>query len=476
MNAWKHGFRAEGVALPLPHEKPGEFEGRLRQWLRDWSPRNAIEAELVTRAARLSRMLEWGERAEAAHLSRRVRGAQARAESPVSARRLKQVYNLGRKLLSEPQTGDGSRYAEPHWSDDPAVLLRAVEESAEGCRWLIGRWNGLLGLVERGTPWTEADRHRFLRLLGKRALEAIYEPELNATFLAWDVLDPGACEKFWQRCQMFSTTLDPGLSSWSRWRRLVQGPSSRSDALAWLGRVIHQQIARLDALRADHERRAEAEAAHRADLAAFAPGPGLDRLRRTQAARARELHRTLETLLKIRQTELPDPEDDAFLPPEPEPAPEPETRDDLEAVDEPAVEPEPAPIAAPEPVAESRVGGVEPQPEAEARPAGSRPSRHGCDDLEAVDESEPEAPPVAESTAEAADDVPSGAEKAPNEANFDVMQTPVCDEVKVPSRDPKEDERTRLRRKLMELWPSPKARLGAAAPAPAQAPPRLTGS
>ena len=81
LNALKHGGRAKttDVMPVLPHEDPKQLEERIQAWIDDWQPTNAIESELVRRGARLSWMLERGERFEAAHLAHRVRLAGRKA-------------------------------------------------------------------------------------------------------------------------------------------------------------------------------------------------------------------------------------------------------------------------------------------------------------------------------------------------------------------------------------------------------------
>ena len=85
MNALKHGMRSKD-GLVLPQEDPAELEARIELWIADWGPQNAIERELVERAARASWALERAERCEAALLSRRVLGARARRTAEVVSR------------------------------------------------------------------------------------------------------------------------------------------------------------------------------------------------------------------------------------------------------------------------------------------------------------------------------------------------------------------------------------------------------
>ena len=63
--------------------------------------------------------------------------------------------------------------------------------------------------------------------------------------------------------------------------------------------VIAGRIERLEELIAVHEEIAGEEAIERADAASFDPGPEAERLRRSQAAKSRELRQTLELFLKM---------------------------------------------------------------------------------------------------------------------------------------------------------------------------------
>ena len=105
LNALKHGGRATTInVMPvLPHEDPRELEERIQSWIDDWQPRDATEDELVRRGAKLSWLLERGERVEAAHLAHRVRRPGERPGRGAPTRRMKQVNDLGRKLFYDYQ-------------------------------------------------------------------------------------------------------------------------------------------------------------------------------------------------------------------------------------------------------------------------------------------------------------------------------------------------------------------------------------
>jgi hypothetical protein len=63
LNAVKQGRWARTETPDLLQEDPRDQAARVRQWTKDMRPRNAVERALVSRAARLSYMLEGADRA-----------------------------------------------------------------------------------------------------------------------------------------------------------------------------------------------------------------------------------------------------------------------------------------------------------------------------------------------------------------------------------------------------------------------------
>ena len=74
VNALKHGERAKTLSVMpvLPNEDPKLLEERIQSWLDDWQPRDGMEDGLVRRGAKLTWLLERGERYEVAHLVERA--------------------------------------------------------------------------------------------------------------------------------------------------------------------------------------------------------------------------------------------------------------------------------------------------------------------------------------------------------------------------------------------------------------------
>jgi hypothetical protein len=72
LNALKNRPPARTVDLVLPQEDPKDLDSRIQQWFDDLQPQNAVEREMVSRAARLSWTLDRAERHETAHLAHRA--------------------------------------------------------------------------------------------------------------------------------------------------------------------------------------------------------------------------------------------------------------------------------------------------------------------------------------------------------------------------------------------------------------------
>jgi len=127
----------------------------------------------------------------------------------VSARELKKVHDLGRRLFLH--SGTGPEYlAQSSGDDEPAVIVRRLEESAEGCRWMLARWAELRNVLDRKAAWTDPEMIRFVGLQGKRSIEAHFDPKLNSLFHAFDALGHRFGQEFWKACGDEMPLSDPG--------------------------------------------------------------------------------------------------------------------------------------------------------------------------------------------------------------------------------------------------------------------------
>jgi hypothetical protein len=214
----------------------------------------------------------------------------------VSAEELKKVHDLGSKLFFQAAIGPG--YSDSTADDYPAVIVRRLEESAEGCRWLLARWAELLNVLDRKAAWRDPEIIRFVGLLGKRSIEAHFDPELNSLLHAFDALGNRCGHKFWKDDRDGMPLGYKGGFQFVPYREIAPPPSDETAALSLIRSVIERHVGRLEELLAEHEQIEADEAAARYDRAALDCSTEFERHRRYQSARHRELMRTLETLRK----------------------------------------------------------------------------------------------------------------------------------------------------------------------------------
>ena len=301
-NAIKHGMTARTIMPVLPQEDPKELEERTQQAITAMQPRNPLELELVRRAVQLSAEIECAERVGTAHLAHRVRMATRSGPETASALELKQVHELGSTLFF--QLGFGPGYRDWRADELPAVIVRRLEESAEGCRWLLARWGELLNALGHLGAWNDPEIVRIVGLMGKRGIEAHFDRELNSLFHAFDALGNRMGQKFWQERRDRLPLGFIGGFDYVPYRAIAPPPRDATAAMALIRSVIDENVGRLQELLAAHEAIAAAEAAERHDRAALDCSREFERHRRYQSARTRELLRTLETLRKMSKEEF----------------------------------------------------------------------------------------------------------------------------------------------------------------------------
>ena len=302
LNSYRHGMTARTIMPVLPQEDPGELEERIRQAIAALQPRNPAELDLVCCATKLSAEIDRAERIGTAHLAHRVRMATRSAADATSARKVRKVHELGSKLFFQSVIGPGYSAASP--DDYPAVIVRRLEESAEGCHWLLARWGELLNVVNCEADWGDAEIVRLVGLLGKRGIEAHFDPELNALFHAFDQLGDRLGQTFWcERRDRLPLGYNGGLK-YLPYRTIAEPPADKNQALVFICTIIEREVRRLEELLAEHEEIETDEAAERYDRAALDCSRAFERHRRSQSARTRELLSTLEAFRKMRKEEF----------------------------------------------------------------------------------------------------------------------------------------------------------------------------
>ena len=301
-NAFKHGMTARTIMPVLPQEDPKELEDRTQQAITAMKPRNPLELDLVCRAVRLSGELDRAERVATAHLAHQVRMATRSGTDTVSAEELKKVHDLGSKLFF--QGGIGLGYPESTGDDYPAVIVRRLEESAEGCRWMLARWAELRNVLDRKAAWRNPEILRFLGLLGKRGIERTSTRNSIPSSMPSMRSGHRVGHKFWKDWRDMLPVGYKGGFMIEPYREIAPAPSDETAALILIGSVIERHVGRLEELLAEHEQIEADEADERYDRAALDCSPAFERHRRYQSARHRELMQTLETLRKMRKEEV----------------------------------------------------------------------------------------------------------------------------------------------------------------------------
>ena len=145
MNSLKHGFRIETLALP--GEDGAILRGELDRWNDFYQPTSPGEKALIEQAvtARVQQIRALGYQTE--HLTDTMR----KAEKHWDERREDEVKTLTKLLESDSDTA-----------------LCGLQRSAQGCRFLIGRWEHLEARLVRDGGWNARERDEAIRLRGLR--------------------------------------------------------------------------------------------------------------------------------------------------------------------------------------------------------------------------------------------------------------------------------------------------------------------
>jgi hypothetical protein len=237
-------------------------------------------------------------------MARRVRMAARMRTQKLSARRLEEVLELGRRLLYVAGPEEVKVERQPLWADNPRLLVSKLEATTEGCRWLLECWTEFGTLLDRRSQWEVPVLLRFVRLQGKQVVESVYDPTLNSIFLAWDVLVPKYAKEEWENFREERPPSDPAFIHRLRWREVAARPSDPAEAWAVLYAIVAEHVGRLEELLAQNQAIEAIEDPPWAARAALDCSPAFERHRRYQSAKTRELLRTLETLRRMRNAEF----------------------------------------------------------------------------------------------------------------------------------------------------------------------------
>ncbi len=233
----------------------------------------------------------------------RIRAATKDRIQEVQPRRFEEVQELGRRLLYIAALDEIKVPRKPLWSDDPRLLVAKLEETADGCRWLQARWAEFRHLLDSRTHWELPVLLRFIRLQGKLVDESVFDPVLNAIFLAWDVIIPKFASHYWEKFRDNPCQAQTACLSQLRWREIAPRPRDEDEAWKVLSAIVDRQSELLEALLERNKEMEREEPAGWTDRAALDLSPEFERHRRYLSAKTREFHRTLEVLRKTHESE-----------------------------------------------------------------------------------------------------------------------------------------------------------------------------
>jgi hypothetical protein len=326
-NALKHGLTAE--KLVVLGEDAEEFQCMADAHRAAFRPQNAAELALANTFS----LAEWRRQrcasTEATMTNQYIRD---RALNEQEGRE-DDVLNVGRRLFHDKQgrwrlypdpiaetESTFTREERPLDLDAPERLLRDLESTYSGCRWLLDRWCELKTHYHSEGGWRPYDMFKLIRLIGKQPIELAEDPsgDLLAIFLACHKLDDADESPFCKlKCELDDDQY-PDIKQRMRESGLeARGPSSREQARAILDELFERHTRRLARIARKHKADDRAEARERLRRLAFDPGQEADKVRRYEDIAVRRMTRVCEELIKLRRAGILDEAADCPLPASP---------------------------------------------------------------------------------------------------------------------------------------------------------------
>jgi hypothetical protein len=311
LNAIKHGLRAEQVVLPT--EDPDEFRMHCEDWNDDWKPTTATRRHLVERLAVVSWRMRRCVRVESGRLTERIKQSRE-----ASSRRESQALDALWMGLNS----------------DPDRVVNALEATRGGVNRLLEAWSIIEEDAANPDTWKDYDDNHFMFIY----LHGVMPGDVEAATikeLSWRLVVTNNPEDAEEADGKLLNAAE-ALASAAEIRRIA---ARKTHHLRDLWRSLPDSTAERDRV---------------AELAAFAPRPEDESLRRYESQFEREVSRSIAQLMKLAAT-------DADMAEALEP----------EAPNEPIAE-----VPGVEEVAESAPAEVSSEPEKIASPAKPKPVRN----------------------------------------------------------------------------------------------------
>ena len=308
-NAFKHGMRG---SLPVqPGEDAKVFYNHVEQCREELKPQTYLQRIAVDDFAIALWEADRARRASNVRLELRFDTRDERLADEVAV--------LGNRLFRDP-AGPTQKYGIGRYDfcnertscpdpddvmSDPSCLIRRLEATEMGCRWLLDRWKELRVRLEPGKYWEGQDKFKATRLLGKQPLDVADVEDVAGIYLASFAIKPKRKKPFAELRSELGIVEYPAFQ-----KRVPDFYTSRPEfndpvkAREFLIALTECAIERLTAkLRPKGDKEILDEAERRASLLWFDDSREAERLRSYEMACDRKLSRALDRLHKLRKEE-----------------------------------------------------------------------------------------------------------------------------------------------------------------------------
>ncbi len=196
---------------------------------------------------------------------------------------------------SEPLAGSEPKYKYP----PPGPLVEQLESTEAGCRLLLEKWSLIHDCFGGKCNWIHRDVFDVIRLIGKRPLDAVDDPEVAVVFMAADALNRGHDNAFtalkeeigFARAKDFMSRVSELAST-----RLT--PGNLEQGRATIIGIVEGAMHRLSERAEEHRRRATSDLAREAAGREFDSSPLAAELKREEMMWIRSARRSVKFLLE----------------------------------------------------------------------------------------------------------------------------------------------------------------------------------
>ena len=232
--------------------------------------------------------------------------------------KLAEAEEIGRRLIDDPinrcevaQIHDPIFQAriQKRLADNPALLTRQLQMTAQGVDWLIQRWVELAEMLKRNKFWHYPEKFRAIWMLGRNPHDVFEDKVVQKIFLACNVAHPEVSDgdpemlNLWDECYQAKLGI-PGKPMYVLQLDNIRGlrPADALTAQAQLWEIITAEMTRLSELKKNHLDPIERLDRDSAEARAMFDGSkeGV-LLRRYENACGREFHRAIADLMKLRK-------------------------------------------------------------------------------------------------------------------------------------------------------------------------------